>query len=76
MLCQFRKTRNNYVATSFILFSSFAASTVTSGYVVVRGRFGRNEKPAVSNEERIKKKPTFVPKVDLIVAIVFPSMQL
>ena len=74
MLCKFRQTQNGYVATYFILLSSTAASSTTIGYVVVPEHFGQNEEPAGSNEERTKKKPGFVPKVDLIDAVVFPSM--
>ena len=74
MLCQFGQIRNGYVATYFILLSSTAASSATSGYVAVPEHFGQNEEPAFSNEERTRKKPSFVPKVDLIDAIVPPSM--
>ena len=74
MLCQFGRTRNAYVATEFILLSSSAASSATSGYVVVPEHFGQNEEPTCINEERTRKKPSFVPKVNLIDAIVFPSM--
>ena len=74
MLRHFGQTRSGYVTTYFILLSSTAASTSTSGYVVVPEHFGQNEEPAGSNEEWIRKKPNFVPKVDLIDAIVFPSM--
>ena len=74
MLCHFGQTRNGYVATYFIPLSSTAASSATSGYVVVPERFGQNEEQAGSNEERNKKKTSFVSKVDLIVAIVFWSM--
>ena len=74
MLCRFEQTRNGYVATYFILLSSTAASSVTSGYVVVPEHVGQNEERAGSNEERTKEKPSFVPKMDLINAIVFPSM--
>ena len=49
-------------------------SSATSGYIVVPEHFGQNEEPDGSNEERTKKKPNFVPKVNLIDAIVFPSM--
>ena len=71
MLCQFGRTRNGYVATYFILLSSTAVSSATSGYVVVPERLGQIEETACSNEERTKKKPSFVPKVDLIDGIVF-----
>ena len=74
MLCHFGRTRNGYVATYFIPLSSTAVSSAASGYVVVLERFGQNEEPACSNEEWTRKKPSFVPKVDLIDAIVFPSL--
>ena len=74
MLCHFVQTRIGYVVTYFIILSSTAASSATSGYVVVPEHFGQNEKTAGSDEERIKKKPSFVPKMDLFDAIVFPSM--
>ena len=74
MLCHFGQTRNGCVAIYFIRLSSTAASSATSGYVVVPEHFGQNEEPAVSNKKRTGKKPSFVPKVDLIDAIVFPSM--
>ena len=74
MLCQFGRTRNVYVATRFIILSSTAVSSATSGYVVVPERFGQIEEPACSNEERTREKPTFVPKVEKIDAIVLPSI--
>ena len=49
-------------------------SSATNGYVVVPEHFGQNEDPAGSNEERTKKKPSFVAKGDLIDAIVIPSL--
>ena len=55
MLCQFGKTRNGYVAIYFVVLSSTAVSSATSGYVVVPERFGLNEEPAGSNEERTGK---------------------
>ena len=64
MLCQFGRTRNVYVATRFILLSSAAESSATSGYVAVPEPFFQNEEPACINEERIRKKPSFVPKVE------------
>ena len=51
MLCQFEQTGNGYVATYFILLRSTAASSATSGKVVVPEHFGQNEEPARSNEE-------------------------
>ena len=74
MLCHCGQTRNCYVTTYFILLSSTAVSSATSGYVVIPERLGQNEEPVGKNEERIRKKPSFVPKVDLFDAIVFPSM--
>ena len=74
MLCQFGRTRNVYVATRLILLSSIAESSATSGYAVVPEHFLQNEEPACINEERTRKKPIFVPKVNLINAIVLPSM--
>ena len=64
MLCQFGRTRNVYVATRFILLSSTAESSNTSGYVAVPEHFLQNDEPSVNNEERTRKKPSFVPKVD------------
>ena len=58
----------------FRLPSITAASSATSGYVVVPERFGENEEPAIGNAERTRKKRSFIPKVDLIDAIVFPRM--
>ena len=76
MLCQFGRTRNVYVATRIILLSSTAQSSATSGYVAVPEHFGQNEEPSVNNEERTRKKSSFVPKVVLIDEVVLPSMQL
>ena len=64
MLCQFGRTRNVYVATRFILLSSTAESSATSGYVAVSEHFLQNNEPSVNNKERTRKKPSFVPKVD------------
>ena len=52
------------MATRFILFSSTAESSDTSGYVAVPEQFLQNDEPSVNNEERTRKKPSFVPKVD------------
>ena len=61
MLCHFGQTRNKPVGSRFILLSSTAESSATSGYVVVPERFGQSEARASSNVERTRKKPTFVP---------------
>ena len=74
MLCQFGRTRNVYVATRFILLSSTAESSATSGYVAVPEHFVQKEEQACINEERTKKKPSFLPKVDQIDAMVLLSM--
>ena len=75
ILCHFGQIRNGYVATYFILLSSTAASSATRGYVIVPEHFGQNDEPAGSNEERTTKKSSFVPKMDLIDARVFPSIK-
>ena len=64
MLCQFGRTRNVYVASRFILLSSTAESSATSGHKAVPEDFLQNEEPSVTNKERTRKKPSFVPKVD------------
>ena len=64
MLRQYGRRRNVYVATGFILSSSTAVSNATSGYVAVVEHFLQNEEPLVDNEERTRKKPSFIPKVD------------
>ena len=64
MLCQFGRTRNVYVATRIIPLGSTAESSATSGYVAVPEHIRQNEEPACINEERTRKKPSFVPKVD------------
>ena len=62
------------MATRFILLSSTAESSATSGYVAVPEHLLQNEEPACINEEQTKKKPSFVPKVDLVDPIVLPSI--
>ena len=71
MLFHFGGKRNVYVATRIILLSSTAESSATSGYVAIPEHFLQNEEAACINEERTKKKPSFVPKVNIIDAIVF-----
>ena len=63
MLCEFGRTRNVYVATRFILLSSTAESSATSGYVAVPEHFLQTDEPSVNNVARAKKKSSFVPKV-------------
>ena len=55
MLFQFGRTRNVYVATRFILLSSTAESSATSGYVAVPEHFLQNGEPACINEKRTRK---------------------
>ena len=62
MLCRFGRTRNVYVATRFILLSSTAESSATSGHVATPEHFLQNDEPFVNNMERAKKKPSLVPK--------------
>ena len=52
------------MATRFILLSSTAESSATSGYVAVPEHFLQNDEPSVNNVERAWKKPSFVPNVD------------
>ena len=73
-LFHFGRTRDVYVATRIILLSSTAESSATSGCVVATERFGQSEAWASKNVERARKKPSFVPKVNIIDAIVLPSM--
>ena len=70
----FGRTRNVYVATRIILLSSTAESSATSGYVVATERSGQSEAWASKIMERARKRPSFVPKVDYIEAVVLPSM--
>ena len=60
MLCRFGRRRNGYVATLYILLSSAAESSATTGYVVVPERFGHSEARASRKVERTNKKPSFV----------------
>ena len=61
MLCQFGRTRNDYVATRFIFLSSTAESSAASGYVVVPEPSGQSEAWAGKNVERTRKKSSIVP---------------
>ena len=60
-LSYFGRTRTCYVATHFIPLSSTAKSSATRGYVVVPEIFGQKAEPANRNEERTRKKLSFVP---------------
>ena len=53
------------MATRFILLSSIAESSATSGNVAVPEHFLENDEPSVNNVERARKKPSFVPRMDL-----------
>ena len=74
MLCQFERTLNVYVANRFILHSSTAKSSATSGYVAIPEHFLQNQEPVCINKERTRKKPSFVLKVEKINAIILLSM--
>ena len=63
-LFHFGRIRAVYVATRIIFLNSTAESSATSGYVAVPEQFLQNEETACINEERTRKKPSFVPKVD------------
>ena len=69
MLCHFGRTRNGYVATRFVLFSSTAESSATSGYVVAPEHFGQSEARAGRNVERFRKSLVLFPLVDLFNAV-------
>ena len=73
MLCLFGKTQKGSVAIHFILRGSAVTSSATGDYVTVPERFGQNEKQAGSNEERTRKKSSFVPKMDLTDALVLQT---
>ena len=73
-LCHFGQTRSGYVAIRFIPRGSTAESSATSGYVVVPERFGQNEEPAGSNEERTGKKRSFVSKSGFNQCSTIPEM--
>ena len=68
-LCHFERSRNVFVATHFILFSSTAGSPATSSYLVVPELFGQNAKAASVIEEWTEKSLVLFPAVDLIDAI-------
>ena len=52
------------MATRFILLSSTAESSATSGHVAVPEHFLQNDEPSVNNVEGAREKPSFVPKMD------------
>ena len=62
MLCHFGQTRNDSVAIHFFLRGSALPSSATGEYAAVLERFGQNEEPVGSNEERTRKKASFVPR--------------
>ena len=64
MLFHYGRTRNVYVATRIILFSSTAESSATSGYIVATERSGQSEEWASRNVKR--NKPSLFPTVVLI----------
>ena len=54
------------MASHFILISSTAENSATSGSVVVLERFGQNEEPPSWKKEWAKKKPRFAPSIGFI----------
>ena len=74
MLFHFGRTWNGYVANRFILLSSTAEKSATSGYVVAPERSGQSEAWAGRNVERTTKSLILFATVKLIDAIVFPSV--
>ena len=68
-LFHFRRTRNVYVATRFILLSSTAESSAIGGYVIAPERFGQSEARAGRNVEWTKKSLVLFPAVDIIDAV-------
>ena len=62
MLYHFGQTRNSCIAVPFILCGSTATSSATGDYKAVPERFGQIEEPASRNEERNRKKPSFIIK--------------
>ena len=56
----FGQTRSSYVAIPFILRGCTATSIATGDYIAVMERSGQNEELACRNEERTKKKRSFV----------------
>ena len=68
-LCNFGRTLNGYVATWFILLTSTAESSATSGYVVVPERFGQSEARAGRKVGWTRKSLVLFPAVDLIDAV-------
>ena len=73
-LFHFGRPQDVYVATRIILLISTAESSATSDYVVATERSGQSETWTSKNVERARRKPSFVPKVNIIDAIVLPSM--
>ena len=61
MLCYDGQLRNGSVGTHFFLLSSTAASSATSGYVVVPERPITNKEPTRGNEEQAWNVPSSVP---------------
>ena len=63
ILCRFGRTRNGYVDTHFILFSSRAKSEATGDHIAVPERYGQDEEPASIAKERTKNQPSSAPKM-------------
>ena len=61
MLCYDGHLPNGSVATQFILLSSTATSSATSGYVVVAEQLSGNEEPTRRSEEQAMNVPSSYP---------------
>ena len=64
-LCHFGRTRNGYVATYFILLSSTAESSATSGYVVVSDVLAKMKNQLVEMRNGLRKNLILFRAVDL-----------
>ena len=69
MLLHFGRTRNGYVATRFILLSSTAESSATSGYVVAPERSAKVRRELVETWNALRKSLVLFPTVVLIDAV-------
>ena len=69
MLFHFGRTRNDYLATRFILLSSTAESSSTSVHVVAPERSSQSEAWAARHVEWTKKSLVLFRTVDLINAV-------
>ena len=64
ILCHCGQTGSSHLAILFIFRGSTTTSSVTGDDVAVPERFGQNEEAAGRNEDRTRKKPIIVRKVN------------